>query len=149
MAAELPIVDALASQVSDLKRRGLISVCVAANWLAHRVTPLKKQVHPGWEYIGLQDLSRESIENIRFSKLVKLLEEMFQNTSSWPLVEEVRSYHLGMERPDKATLLGFTYFLLVTHPMYLYFYDPLQLINFNSLNMQVCHFISCHVIFPH
>jgi hypothetical protein len=99
MAAELPIVDALASQVSDLKRRGLISVCVATNWLAHRVTPLKKQVHPGWEYIGLQDLSRESIENIRFSKLVKLLEEMFQNTSSWPLVAEVRSYHLGMERP--------------------------------------------------
>jgi hypothetical protein len=31
--------------------------------------------------------------------------------------------------------------------VYLYFYDPLQVINFNSLNMQVCHIISCHVIF--
>jgi hypothetical protein len=39
---ELSIVVALANHVSDLKRHGLIDVCVASNWLAHRVTPLKK-----------------------------------------------------------------------------------------------------------
>jgi hypothetical protein len=33
--------------------------------------------------------------------------------------------------------------------IYLYFYDPLQVINFNSLNMQICHIMSCHVIFLH
>jgi hypothetical protein len=37
-------------------------------------------------------------DNIGVSKLVKLLEEMFENTSSWPSVEQVRAYHLGMER---------------------------------------------------
>jgi hypothetical protein len=46
---ELPIITALANRVSDLKRRDLTGVCVAANCLAHRVTPLKKQVHQGWE----------------------------------------------------------------------------------------------------
>jgi hypothetical protein len=29
---------------------------------------------------------------------MKLLEEMFQNTSSWPTDEQVRSYHIGVER---------------------------------------------------
>jgi hypothetical protein len=72
---------------SDLKRRCLTDVYVAANWLARRVTPLKKHVHLGWEYSKLQDLTRELFDNIRVSKLVKLLKEMFQNTSSWPSVE--------------------------------------------------------------
>jgi hypothetical protein len=71
---------------------------VAANWLARRVTPLKKEVHPGWEYNRLQDPSCETMENIGDSKLVKLLEETFQNISSWPTVEQVCGYHLGMER---------------------------------------------------
>jgi hypothetical protein len=33
--------------------------------------------------------------------------------------------------------------------VYLYFYDPLQVINFNSLNIQVYNIILCHVIFLH
>jgi hypothetical protein len=36
-----------------------------------------------------------------------------------------------------------------TNPIYLYFYDSLQVINFNSLNMQVCHIISYHIFFLH
>jgi hypothetical protein len=42
MDAKIPIVSALDSRVSELKRHELTSVCVAANWLARRVTPLKK-----------------------------------------------------------------------------------------------------------
>jgi hypothetical protein len=33
---------------------------VAAHWLAHRVQPLKKQIHPGLEYNGPQDPTRET-----------------------------------------------------------------------------------------
>jgi hypothetical protein len=29
---------------------------------------------------------------------VKLIDEMFQDTSSWPTDEQVRSYHIGVER---------------------------------------------------
>jgi hypothetical protein len=52
----------------------------------------------------------------------------------------------------KWSLVGHLYIVredysLIDHPIYLYFYDPLQFINFNSLNMQVWHIISCHVIF--
>jgi hypothetical protein len=47
---ELPIIAALTKWVNDLKRRSMTRVCVVANWLAHQTMPLKKQVHPGWEY---------------------------------------------------------------------------------------------------
>jgi hypothetical protein len=66
--------------------------------------PLKKQVHPGWKYNGLDDLTRESMEKIKASQLVKPLEEMFQNTSRWPTVEQVRAYSLGMERDSVRPL---------------------------------------------
>jgi hypothetical protein len=62
------------------------------------VTPLKKQAHLGWEYNRLQDPTRESFDDIGVSKLVKLLEEMFQNTSSWSSIEQVHAYQLQMER---------------------------------------------------
>jgi hypothetical protein len=40
--SEMAIMTALASQVSKLKGLCLTGVGVAANWLARRVTPLKK-----------------------------------------------------------------------------------------------------------
>jgi hypothetical protein len=41
------------------------------------VTPLKKQVHPRWEYSGFHDPTRETLNKIEVGDLVKLLEEMF------------------------------------------------------------------------
>jgi hypothetical protein len=71
---------------------------VAAHWLAHRIQPLKKQIHLGWEYCGPQDLTRETRENITSELLAKHLGEIFQDTSSSPADEQVRSYHIGVER---------------------------------------------------
>jgi hypothetical protein len=79
----------LAARVSELKGLDFTRVSVATNWLAHRVTPLKKQVHLGWEYCGVQDPTQESGNNIKANKLVELLKEMFQNTNSWPTPEQV------------------------------------------------------------
>jgi hypothetical protein len=76
-AVELPIVAAPANRLSDLKRHNLTSVYMATNWLARRVTPQKKQVHPGCEYSRLHDSTRETTDNIGISQLVKLLEEIF------------------------------------------------------------------------
>jgi hypothetical protein len=58
-----------------------MGVCVATHWLACRVQLLKKQVHPGWEYYGPQDPTRETRENITSGLLVKHLGEIFQDTS--------------------------------------------------------------------
>jgi hypothetical protein len=82
IAAKLPIVAAHANRVSDMKRHDLTGVCVAANWLAYWVTPLRKHVHPAWEYSGLQDPTRETSNNLGVRKVVKLLQETFTNTSS-------------------------------------------------------------------
>jgi hypothetical protein len=79
---------------------------VVAHWLAHRVQPLKKQLHVGWEYSGLQDPTRETRENITLELLVKYLGKIFQDTSNWPTNEQVHSYHIGVERK------------LVRHPSY-------------------------------
>jgi hypothetical protein len=71
---------------------------MAAHWLARSVIPLKKQVHPGWEYSGPQDPTRETTEKIGPNHLVKLLDEIFLNISSWSIDEQVHAYHIGVER---------------------------------------------------
>jgi hypothetical protein len=96
--AELPLVAPLSNRINDSKAQGLTGDCVAANWLARQVMPLKKQVHPRWEYRGFDDPTREVKDKIKSSELIKLLEEMFQDTRSWPTAKQVRTYHLGMER---------------------------------------------------
>jgi hypothetical protein len=95
---ELSHVVAFTNKINLLKERDLTRVCVAAHWLARRVLPLKKQVHPGWEYNRFQDLTRETSDKITSEHMGKLLEEMFQDTSSWPTDEQVHSYHIGLER---------------------------------------------------
>jgi hypothetical protein len=110
---ELPQVAALTNQINHLKEQGLTGVCVAAHWLTHKVLHLKKQVHLDWEYSGLQDPPRETSEKITPEILVKHLEEIFQDISSWPTDKQVRSYHIGVERdPVRRPCLYKYYYLL-------------------------------------
>jgi hypothetical protein len=74
--------------------------------------PLKKQVHPGWEYSGLEDPTRESTDKIKVSEVLKLLQEMFNNTNNWPTPEQVRAYHLKVERDSVRQLSVNSQFLL-------------------------------------
>jgi hypothetical protein len=95
---------------------------VATLWLAHRVMPLKKQVHPRWEYNRVHDPTREIFITPRPSKILELLQEMFQNTSSWPPAEQVHSYHLGVDRdPVRRFSLIFINFILLTYLLHVQF----------------------------
>jgi hypothetical protein len=71
------MVKAMISRVSELKDLGLTGVGVVANWLAHRVIPLKKQVHPAWEYCRVYDPTQELGYNIEVNQLIKIFKEMF------------------------------------------------------------------------
>jgi hypothetical protein len=71
--AEIPIVQALVSRVNELINLCLTSVGVVANWLIHRVIPLKRQVHPRWEYYRFHIPTSESGDNIEANKLVLLV----------------------------------------------------------------------------
>jgi hypothetical protein len=42
-----PQVVALMDKVNRLKEKGMTGMCMAAHWLARRVQPLKKHIHPG------------------------------------------------------------------------------------------------------
>jgi hypothetical protein len=91
-------VAALIDKVNLLKEKGLIGMFMASHWLARRVQPLKKRVHLGWEYSGLQDPTRETQEQMTSKLLLKHLGEMFQEISTWLADEQVRPYHIGIER---------------------------------------------------
>jgi hypothetical protein len=110
---DLPHVAALTNKINLLKGRGLTGVCMATYWLACWVVPLKKHVHSGWEYSGLQDPSRETSENIPLELLVKLLNEMFQYTSNRPTDKQVRSYHIGVERDPVRCPCHYEYYCLL------------------------------------
>jgi hypothetical protein len=71
---------------------------MVTNWLSHQLVPLKKQVHPGWEYCGVKDPTHESSENIKLAKLKDLLKELFLNTKSWPTPEQVCAFHIQRAR---------------------------------------------------
>jgi hypothetical protein len=87
----------LGNQVNDLKNQDLTGVYVAAHWLVRRVMPLKKKVQPGWEYSGIHDPTQETCVTPRPNKIQEILQEMFQNISSWPPAEQVRSYNIGVD----------------------------------------------------
>jgi hypothetical protein len=81
--------------------------------LAGPYSPIvEEQIHPGREYSGLQDPTRESQEKIALEFLVKHLGELFQDTSSWQIDEQVHFYHIRVERdpvrhPDRAITFCF------------------------------------------
>jgi hypothetical protein len=79
---ELPHVAALTNKINTLKVHSLTGVCVAAHWLARNVAHPKETSPPG---IGVQHTPRLNLGNHREDhpgRFVKLLESMFQNTSS-------------------------------------------------------------------
>jgi hypothetical protein len=88
--------------------------------------PLKKQVHPGWEYSGSNDPTRETFHNLRPNKMEELLQEMFQNISCWPTHEKVPYYHIGVAQdPVRRFSLFVVIFLLVTY----LFHAQIQVLN--------------------
>jgi hypothetical protein len=107
-------VTALIYKVNLLKEKGLTGLCMATHWLAHQ---LKKQVHPGWEYNGIQDPTRESKEKMTSEFLLKHLGEMFPDTSSWLADEQVRPYHIGIERDPvrRPTKFNLHYFSIISY----------------------------------
>jgi hypothetical protein len=80
---ELPQVDALTNKINTLKEWPDRSVrgCPLAGPSSH---PSEETSSIGWEYSGVQDLTRETNDNITSEHLVKLSEEMFQDTTSYP-----------------------------------------------------------------
>jgi hypothetical protein len=60
--------------------------------------PLKKRVHLRWEYSGLQDPTQETSEKSEVEDILELLQEIFTNINSWPPIEQVCVYHIGIKR---------------------------------------------------
>jgi hypothetical protein len=85
---------ALAKKVSKVKRLRLRGIGMVANWLARRVIPLRKQVHPGCEYNRISDTTCETNHHLKNTQLSKLLSEILQSTDSWPTLDQVCTFHI-------------------------------------------------------
>jgi hypothetical protein len=86
-ALEASEVLALVDKVNRLKSLGLTGV---------NVVPLKKQVHPEWEYSGLSDPTREATHNLKKSELHRVLGKMFMSSNNWPTPKEVHVYNISV-----------------------------------------------------
>jgi hypothetical protein len=91
-----------------------------ANWLAHQVTPLKKQVHPGWEYSELQDPTQETFDKIRLGRPPTSRRDVLEYQQ---LALTQSSAHLPSSNgkgPGKATLLWLINFLLIIYFLHMF-----------------------------
>ena len=94
----MPDVVKLAAKVHHLSSIGLIGVIITAHWLRRCVIPLKKQVHPAWEYSGPSDPTREVPEEISGAALERCLREMFHDHSTWVVPESMTIFDLAPPR---------------------------------------------------
>jgi hypothetical protein len=99
---------------------------MAANWLAHRMMPLKKQVHPRWEFSGFNDPTQEAFHNLRPSKMDELLQEMFQNICSWPTPKKVPYYHIGV---GQDLVRQFSLFIVIFMLLIYLFHAQIQVLD--------------------
>nr|TKW20547.1 hypothetical protein SEVIR_4G095600v2 [Setaria viridis] len=76
----------LLAKIVDLKTKGLTGIGMAFNFLNRRVQPLQLRHTWGYEYSGLNDLSRMSPEEISTDEVMERLGRMFKNVEDIPKV---------------------------------------------------------------
>ena len=62
---------------------------VAVSWLRRQVQPLQCRSNLGFEYTGLYDPSRFSLEKTQLEEAMLLLHNLFEGVSSVPLLPEL------------------------------------------------------------
>jgi hypothetical protein len=83
--------------------------------------------------LNLDQLSYIQSQVIKYEMIGKNLKCVFKHNNTWASIEKTEGGSSTQSRGKE-------------NPIYLYFTDSLKGINFNSLNIQLCHIISCHII---
>jgi hypothetical protein len=69
------------------------------------IHPLKKQIHPRWEYSGISNPICEVNHHLKNTQLSKLLGEIFQSTDSWLTPDQVRTFDIQMVHDAVSKLI--------------------------------------------
>lgn len=70
-------VNQLLAKIADLKVHGLTSRAVSINFSRRLSQPIKHQVHPAYEYEGLQDPTREDHRKVPTEEIVNRVSKFF------------------------------------------------------------------------
>lgn len=76
----------LLRQMVELKKAGLAAERIAFSFMKHRVQPLMKRDHYGYEYTGSDDNSRFTSEDIPGELVMERLKRIFKNLEGIPVV---------------------------------------------------------------
>ena len=71
-------------RIAVLKNKGVTGAMVAFSWLGRQIQPLQKRCHAGFEYSGLDDLSRFSSGVIHPNEAMAILNDLFDGVDSMP-----------------------------------------------------------------
>lgn len=85
------------NRIQSLKNKGLNGLAVIASWVKRWIQPLKDRVNYGFEYIGENDLTRMSKEELSEEEVLKRVKKMLKGVDGLP--HPLEEFHLGRPPP--------------------------------------------------
>ena len=74
----------LLKKIAKRRRKGVTGATVVSSWLRRQIQPLLCRSHPGFEYTGLRNPSRFSLEKTGRDEAMVLLYNLFEGVTSMP-----------------------------------------------------------------
>ena len=97
--------------IKGLELRGEL---VAASFTVHRFQPCKERTHPGFDYRGDDDGTRESTERLTKKEVTDRAKELFTSNISFSWPKETRAFNCTNPPPQVTISICFAHVAL--HP---------------------------------
>ena len=101
----------LLNLIKGLELRGEL---VAASFIVHRIQPCKERTHPGFDYRGDDDGTRESTERLTKKEVTDRAKELFTSNISFSWPKETKAFNCTNPPPQVTISICFTHVAL--HP---------------------------------
>jgi hypothetical protein len=93
--------------IAMFAKRGLTVLHVVADWLRHRVQPLKLNSHPVWEYSGPSDPTREDPSDFSEKEVTNMMKLVFASLEGFPGSCQAVSFSLEHPRLEVSLVVFF------------------------------------------
>ena len=87
---------------------------VAASFIVRRIQPCKERAHPGFDFRGDDDGTRESIERLTKKEVTDRARELFTSNVSFSWPKDMKAFNCTNPPPQVTTSICFAHIAL--HP---------------------------------
>ena len=101
----------LLNLMKDLELRGEL---VAASFIVRRIQPCKERAHPGFDFRGDDDETREGIERLMKKEVIDRARELFTSNVSFSWPKDTKAFNCTNPPPQVTISICFTHVAL--HP---------------------------------